>query len=142
MKVYPIGVPAMYAAILWKKRHLLNPRAHTITISEPDRGEDTATTAEAAGGVGIFIFSRVFRIASRDQTKREFSPQELEVLEQKVRARVEHPELAASMLLWKDFGEGWKSIQFPSSGLGLGSLLLKLNKYVHVPSLCTRDEFS
>ncbi|CAM9826802.1 unnamed protein product, partial [Laminaria digitata] len=43
--VYPVGIPVLYALILWKDRELLNPRIHV----EPDEADEAATTADAAG---------------------------------------------------------------------------------------------
>lgn len=43
--------------------------------------------------------------ASNRQTKSYWSPQELKELDQKVKARTEHPELKPFMFLWRDFGE-------------------------------------
>ncbi|CAM9756463.1 unnamed protein product, partial [Laminaria digitata] len=77
--VYPLGVPVTYAAILWRKRDLLNPRIHTVAMSGPGQGEETATTA---------------------QSVRE---PELEELEERVNARGENPKLAPSKFLWRDF---------------------------------------
>ncbi|CAM9233149.1 unnamed protein product, partial [Laminaria digitata] len=51
--VYPIGIPALYAAILWSKRELLNPRMHTAVKSESDATDGAATTADSADGVGV-----------------------------------------------------------------------------------------
>lgn len=30
VKVYPIGIPVLYSGLLWRKRHLLNPRAVSV----------------------------------------------------------------------------------------------------------------
>ncbi|CAM9899962.1 unnamed protein product, partial [Laminaria digitata] len=75
--VYPVGIPVLYALILWKDRELLNPRIHV----EPDEADEEATTADAAGGDKI-----------------------LSELEKQVKARKANPELVPSMFLWKDFG--------------------------------------
>ncbi|CAM9298394.1 unnamed protein product, partial [Laminaria digitata] len=89
--VYPIGIPVLYAAILWKNRELLNPRieAQPVVVGE------VATRAEAS-----IFHSRT----SKGHTKNGYSSQELKELEEKVQARRVHPELVPSMFLWKDFG--------------------------------------
>lgn len=91
-QVYPIGIPVLYAAILWKNRELLNPRIHT----EPD------VVDEAAAGADSFV---TLSTTSKGQTKKNYSFEELQMLEEKVKARRTHPELVPSMFLWKDFGE-------------------------------------
>ncbi|CAM9313997.1 unnamed protein product, partial [Laminaria digitata] len=77
--VYPIGTPVLYAAILWKNRESLNPRI----LTGPDGVDESATGAEKA--------------------KNYWSSQELQTLEEMVKARRENPELVPSMFLWKDF---------------------------------------
>lgn len=108
-KVYPIGIPAMYAVILWRKRELLNPRIHTAVMPEPEEPSGTsivvANSAERAG-----IASSVRRVTSKAQTGTKLSPQELKELAERVTARRDNPELTPSMFLWKGFGEGSKSI--------------------------------
>lgn len=111
LKVYPLGIPVTYAAILWRKRDLLNPRIHTGAMSEPIQSEETAITAQSGGEAGIF--SREFCTASKGQTKTDLSPQELKELEERVNARKEHPELTPSLFLWRDFGEGLEFHQNP-----------------------------
>ena len=49
--------------------------------------------------------SAILLTASNGQTKAYWSPQELKELEQKVKARTEHPELTPFMFLWRDFSE-------------------------------------
>lgn len=111
LKVYPLGIPVMYAAILWRKRDLLNPRIHAVAMSEPDQSEETAITAQSGGEAGVF--SREFGTASKGQAKTDLSPQELKELEERVNARMEHPELTPSLFLWRDFGEGLEFHQNP-----------------------------
>ena len=98
-QIYPIGIPVLYAAILWKKRELLNPRIYIepteitgpVSSVNPVRNDGNASTKVS--------------IASKSQAKANLSSQELRELEEKVEARREHPELVPSMFLWKDFGE-------------------------------------
>ncbi|CAM9638404.1 unnamed protein product, partial [Laminaria digitata] len=73
--IYPIGIPILYAAILWKNRELLNPRIDTVPTG-----------------------------ADEEETRNSYSSEELQELEEKVKARREHPKLVPSMFLWKDFG--------------------------------------
>lgn len=105
--MYPIGIPVLYAAILWKNRELLNPRigAQPVVVGE------VATRAEAS-----IFHSRT----SKGHTKNGYSSQELKELEEKVQARRVHPELIPSMFLWKDFGETCKGIR----NLKIGSVNL------------------
>ncbi|CAM9217775.1 unnamed protein product, partial [Laminaria digitata] len=77
--VYPVGIPALYATILWKNRDLLNPRIYT------DGNTPTG-------------------VARADSGSRDDKPATLQELEEKVQARRENPELVPSMFLWKDFG--------------------------------------
>ncbi|CAM9956616.1 unnamed protein product, partial [Laminaria digitata] len=90
--VYPVGIPFLYAVILWKNRELLNPRIVRCK-SDPDSADESTTDSSA-----------VLCTASNLKTKTEFSQQELQELEERVQARKEHPELVPSMFLWKDFG--------------------------------------
>ena len=115
--MYPIGIPALYAVILWRKRELLNPRIHTAVKFEPDSTDGAATRADSADGPGVLFW--VYRILPNVHTKNNLSLQELRQFKERVRARREHPELVPSMFLWKDFGEGYRSIRH------------------RVPSICT-----
>lgn len=108
--MYPIGIPALYATTLWKNRELLNPGIHSITDSTtvPSDGADEAATrafydpARADDDIPPAILGKPPR---KGQTKKRYSLQEMQELEAKVEARREHPKLAPSMFLWKDFGE-------------------------------------
>lgn len=105
--MYPVGIPVLYAVILWRKRELLNPRIHAAAVTESNSGRADDRTNESTGRAGdAGLLSSILRFVSKGQTKTEISPQELQELEGKVRARAEHPELVPSMFLWKDFGEG------------------------------------
>lgn len=101
--MYPIGIPALYAAILWKQRELLNPRIHAATQSGPGIAGGAAATTDCKKGAGIHI--SMFSSTSKDQAKDTLSRQDLQEYHHRVRDRREHPELAPSMFLWKDFGE-------------------------------------
>lgn len=120
--MYPLGVPVTYAAIVWRKRDLLNPRIHTVAMSGPGQGEETATTAQSVREPGVFSWAR--RTASKGQTKTDLSPEELEELEERVNARGENPKLAPSNFLWRYFGEGWSSIKSPPYWFVFGFSLL------------------
>ena len=98
--MYPVGIPVLYAAILWKNRELLNPCIHTGL----DESGETPTT-------GSDNPSAVICASSKGRAKNVYSPEELQELEEKVQARRVHPELVPSMFLWKDFGESWKGTQ-------------------------------
>lgn len=95
-KVYPVGIPALYASILWKNRELLNPRIQTVA----DDISPGATEEELAAA------APTLRSAAQDQTKEVLCPLEVTAFNERVRARKEHPDLAPSAFLWRDFGEG------------------------------------
>ena len=106
--MYPIGIPVLYAVILWRKRELLNPRVHTTVMVEPEDTDGTSTAAGSTNSAGIFfLFCRAGPTA---QTNNEMSPQELQEFKERVKTRRNHPELAPSMFLWKDFGESCETI--------------------------------
>ena len=77
-QVYPIGIPVLYAFILWKNRALLNPSIDTQSV-----GDD-------------------------GDVKPKLSPKKLQEHEEKIKARRDHPDLVPSMFLWKDFGKVFK----------------------------------
>ena len=102
--MYPVGIPVLYAVILWKNRQLLNPRIRT----EPSGADEAATRAHSTGRDGIP--SNVLSITSKGQTKNRYTFHELQELDEKVKARRANPELIPSMFLWKDFGERRKGM--------------------------------
>lgn len=102
-KVYPLGIPVLYAAILWDKRDLLNPRICPDTKRGSGGGDEGDITAIPATESREPPEKR--NTASEGQTKNRLTPQNLQELDEKVKARREHPELIPSMFLWKDFGE-------------------------------------
>ena len=111
--MYPVGIPVLYAAVLWNIRELLNPRIHIgVRVEAGETGQD-ATTNGFLEGLGILrLFSNYLPM---DQSENELSQQELQQFNETVRARKDHPELIPSMFLWKDFGEGSSRIQSPVS---------------------------
>lgn len=119
--MYPVGIPALYAAILWKNRELLNPRIITVVESEPGGIEEAAPRADPTKGAGIR--SWVLCCTPKGQTKETLSPQALQEFKERVNARREHPDLVPSMFLWKDFGEGYKCIQPPVPNMWLDTWL-------------------
>lgn len=100
LQVYPVGIPLLYAFILWINRESLNPRIESAEMVDADS------------------------VAPRVRVKTEYggakeSPEELE---ERLKKRMENPDLVPSMFLWKDFGEGNKMFQRSWSwfrGLGL-----------------------
>lgn len=110
-KVYPVGIPTLYAAILWKNRELLNPRVNTVVASEPGEIDEAAPREELTKGAGVRSWALCS--TSKGQTNDTLSPQALQEFKERVNARREHPDLVPSMFLWKDFGEGCKCIQSP-----------------------------
>ena len=105
-KVYPVGIPALYAYILWKNRHLLNPRIYTDDDTAPG-----VTRADSASGDENP--AAVLCVKAKGQAKKRLSLEEMEELEEKVQARRENPELVPSMFLWKDFGETLQGYPVP-----------------------------
>lgn len=101
VKVYPVGIPFLYALILWKNRDLLNPRISTAR----DGADGVLTRADDSGDEAT---SAMLCNPSKILAKNRLSPQEEQELEEKVQARRENPELVPSMFLWKDFGESLK----------------------------------
>ncbi|CAM9909015.1 unnamed protein product [Ectocarpus sp. 4 AP-2014] len=72
--VYPIGIPLLYAFILWRNRDSLNPRANYSTGLELD--------------------------GDMSEGPRETE----EELQDRLEKRRQNPDLVPSMFLWKDFG--------------------------------------
>lgn len=109
-KVYPFGIPALYAAILWRKRELLNPRLQAIVIEAPLSGgaSDEAGRRADSAALRTGAQSSVIRSGSRYHNTDDDTPPRTDWREfnDRVKARKEHPELAPSMFLWRDFGEG------------------------------------
>lgn len=79
IQVYPIGIPLLYAIVLWKNRHSLNPRVQ----ADVGRGQE---------GEGAKAFSSCL-IKSEESLK------------DRLQKRRQNPDLVPSMFLWKDFGE-------------------------------------
>eukprot|EP00903_Cladosiphon_okamuranus_P020453 g18773.t1 len=77
--VYPIGIPLLYAYILWVNRELLNPRIQQVGRAEPD--EEMAKSPPTCSS-----------------EERQLSMQET------LERRLQNPDLVPSMFLWKDFG--------------------------------------
>lgn len=105
-KVYPLGIPVLYATILWDKRDLLNPRICSDTKPDCD-GDDEADMREISARESKGP-TETRNTPSKCQTKNGLTPHILQELDEKVKARREHPELIPSMFLWKDFGEDRK----------------------------------
>ncbi|CAM9843693.1 unnamed protein product [Scytosiphon promiscuus] len=78
--VYPVGIPLLYAFILYINRESLNPRVQVAEAVDPDSD-------------------------SSRKAKPEHAPKETaEELEERLKKRMENPDLVPSMFLWKDFG--------------------------------------
>lgn len=103
MKVYPIGIPALYAVVLWQHRGLLNPQSPTVVNYEANNPTERATTAGAT--TVDAVPSKADNTASKGRHEDDSSPLTSKELQEKVKARAEHPDLAPLMSLWKDFGE-------------------------------------
>lgn len=84
--MYPVGIPLLYAFILWKNRHSLNPRVR----------------ADANADEGI---SPGPDLSSSWTKHYYFDKESATELHEKLEKRRENPELVPSMFLWKDFGE-------------------------------------
>ncbi|CAM9941933.1 unnamed protein product, partial [Ectocarpus sp. 12 AP-2014] len=76
--LYPVGIPLLYAFILWQNRESLNPRVKTGAVVNPRADGSTA----------------------RITYKAKYA----EDLEEKLEKRRRNPDLIPSMFLWKDFG--------------------------------------
>ena len=105
-KIYPLGIPVLYATILWNRRDLLNPRICPDTNPESD-GDAEAATRTTSARENKRPTAKLIS-SSKGRTKNGLAPQKLQELDEKVKARREHPELVPFMFLWKDFGEGSK----------------------------------
>ena len=91
-QVYPIGIPLLYAFILWVNRESLNPRVAAADDAAPE-AEGEATAAKPA-------------------------PVALDDLQRKLEERQKNPDLAPSMFLWKDFGERSTRFLFQCGNFG------------------------
>ena len=96
--MYPIGIPLLYAFILWKNRHLLNPRLVAAArarqgrqVEEGEEGDQETKVAD--------------QINTGGQRRKSLSLLEKEELEKMMKLRRTCPELVPSMFLWKDFRE-------------------------------------
>lgn len=116
-QVYPVGIPVLYAVILWQNRELLNPRTHTT----PGGVDGTATIADTADGDAT-PSSSIRSVMSTGKAHVLPCSQEMQELAEKVNARREHPELVPSMFLWKDFGETDKGMRSTWKSLSADSL--------------------
>lgn len=107
--MYPIGIPLLYAFILWRNRHLLNPlKPQPRGLVTPTSGgvEEATEEDELTNGPparGLTHLGTPFRNPENGHVN---SADELLEREERVRMRMENPELVPSMFLWKDFGEG------------------------------------
>lgn len=107
-KVYPIGIPVLYAYILWKNRDALNPSVRATVAPDPNDTEEEDPEGDAGGpstNHSLLLRSGTFR---RSRSATAMSSEAFHELEEKIRKRGEHPDLVPSMFLWKDFGEGEK----------------------------------
>ena len=95
--MYPIGIPLLYAFILWKNRQLLNPRLAAAARAERGQSvEDGKEDDQETEGVD--------QSNTSGQRRKHLSPLEEGELEKMVKLRRTNPELVPSMFLWKDFG--------------------------------------
>jgi len=94
----------MYAFILWKNRHLLNPTLAAAARAEEERKAGISQASDLEGD----DFEESKKSARGD--KKRLSPEEEEELEKMVESRRTNPELVPSMFLWKDFGESFNSM--------------------------------
>ena len=96
--MYPIGIPLLYAFILWKNRHLLNPTlAAAARVEQERQAEEGKEDNQETEGVD--------QSNTGGQRRKHLSPLQEEELEKMVKLRRTNPELLPSMFLWKDFGE-------------------------------------
>ncbi|CAN0419853.1 unnamed protein product [Pylaiella littoralis] len=88
MAVYPIGIPLLYAYILWINRESLNPSVKPANVVV-ETGLDGAPAAPER------------MVGTHDVACDEGSTAKLE---ERLRKRRQNPDLVPSMFLWKDFG--------------------------------------
>ena len=97
-QVYAIGIPLLYAFILWTKRHLLNPAlAAAARVEQEQQTKEGKEDGQEIEGVG--------ESKTDGQRKKDLSLLEEEELKKMVKLRKTNPELVPSMFLWKDFCE-------------------------------------
>ena len=99
----------LYFLVLWKRRHLLNPRVYSAGQEEGGGASDDTTGASFVSKKDDP--SAILLTASNGQMKAYWPPEELEELDQRVKARTEHPDLSPFVFLWGDFGEGQGIVQ-------------------------------
>ncbi|CAN0475629.1 unnamed protein product, partial [Ectocarpus sp. 12 AP-2014] len=95
--VYPIGIPLLYAFILWINRDSLNPRPRPKAANDDDEEVVPAQDADASGWS---VASRKANGGGGEYVSKE-TPEELE---ERLQKRKQNPDLVPSMFLWKDFG--------------------------------------
>ncbi len=92
-QVYPIGIPVLYAYILWRNRESLNPR---VRADCADGGEQEQQEGAASSGAAFSFL----------KAKNEYLTKEsAEELQERLEKRKQNPDLVPSMFLWKDFSE-------------------------------------
>lgn len=84
VEVYPIGIPVLYSVLLRRKWHLLNPRAVSVGKRE-SYGPSKAASVDGVGGWNG-TQSSIMLTTSNGQTKTYWSPQELQELDERVKA--------------------------------------------------------
>lgn len=131
-KVYPFGIPALYAAILWRNRELLNPRLKVIVVEAlPPHADGT----EESSGAQFSAFRPASNYGQTGDDAPPAPPQiDLQEFKERVKARKEHPELAPSMFLWRDFGERWGA--WLSRGVHMYRLSFLLSTIFAVQAQC------
>ncbi|CAN0047697.1 unnamed protein product, partial [Ectocarpus fasciculatus] len=100
--VYPIGIPLLYAFILWINRDALNPQPRPEAHDDDNEAAISAQVVDASG----------WSVASRkaggggggDEHASAVSKETPEELEERLEKRRQNPDLVPSMFLWKDFG--------------------------------------
>ena len=118
MKVYPIGIPALYGTILWRKREFLNPIRPTKAKpqSTADGTDGRASRVDSSGeedGGAFWSVRGASENEKQAENESEMSPKEFHEYMERVRERGENPELTPFVFLWKDFGKNWMRIPRP-----------------------------
>lgn len=104
-QVYPIGIPLIYALILWKHRHSLNPiacRSDPLSGAGQDEPERLNECDDEAFSTR---FWRKLGGLEEGRAVKALSSEEKAELEERINKRINDPDLVPSMFLWKDFGE-------------------------------------
>ncbi|CAN0013328.1 unnamed protein product, partial [Ectocarpus sp. 6 AP-2014] len=101
--VYPIGIPLLYAFILWINRDSLNPGPRPKATDDDDDDDEAVAAAQDADASGWSVASRKAGGGGGGGDGEHVSKETPEELEERLQKRRQNPDLVPSMFLWKDF---------------------------------------